>query len=297
MKRIFVMFFAVALIFSFSVSLSEETEIYSTKHFSYAAPSGWHKVESDESTSYYGRTVGSPVGGYIAVMEQEIDFVPSDGEEFDTFFNAVIQSACADPGNGLIIKKTMIDGHHAAVILGALNTGTTLYDAAYIIICSDKHMFCQAILDTEKSPDELFAIAKDLSESISYKGNETKSFENEERLPDPRDYSGKTLRKQYDPYDYTAAKYTPEAYKGTSVCASGRVFLKNIMDDGWGYALFFESKSEKAVYITLLPGSVPTEGIEIGDNIEIYGIAQTLTDTTPSYPIILTTMKIVNHGE
>lgn len=118
-----------------------------------------------------------------------------------------------------------------------------------------------------------------------------------ESLPNPRDYSGSVLQKLYSSYDYSAAKNTPEAYKGTSVYAAGKVFMKKILDDGWGYALFFESKSEKAVYITLPPGSVPTEGIDIGDNIEVYGVAQTLTNTTPSYPVILTTMKIVNHGE
>lgn len=116
-------------------------------------------------------------------------------------------------------------------------------------------------------------------------------------LPDPRDYSGSVLQKVYAAYDYSAAKNTPEAYKGTSVYAAGRVFMMKILDDGWGYALIFESKSGKSVYITLPPGSIPDEGIEISDNIEIYGVAQTLTETTPSYPVILTTMKIVNHGK
>ena len=119
-----------------------------------------------------------------------------------------------------------------------------------------------------------------------------------EEVPSPSDYSGATLRKIYEPYDYNKAKTSPTSYKNTSVYLSGTVLIYSIDDDGWGYALvLYNGEGDKTVYITLPPGSLGESGIDFGDDIEVYGVAYGVLENGMPYPVILTTMQLVNHGD
>ena len=120
----------------------------------------------------------------------------------------------------------------------------------------------------------------------------------EESLPHPSEYSGSTLRKVYEPYNYHLAKTSPTSYMNTSVYFPGTVLIYSIMDDGWGYALvLYEGEGDKPVYITLPPGCLGDSGIDFGDDIEVYGVSYGMTETGIAYPAILTTMQLVNHGD
>lgn len=119
-----------------------------------------------------------------------------------------------------------------------------------------------------------------------------------EDIPHPSDFSGSTLRKVYEPYNYHLAKTSPTSYKNTSVYFPGTVLIYSIMDDGWGYALvLYEGEGDKPVYITLPPGCLGDSGIDFGDDIEVYGVSYGMTETGIAYPAILTTMQLVNHGD
>lgn len=114
----------------------------------------------------------------------------------------------------------------------------------------------------------------------------------------PSDVYPSTLKKLYEPFDYHRAKTSPTSYKNTSVHLSGTVLLYSFGDDGWGYAyLLYDGDGSKTVYITLPPGSIPQDEMDFGIDVEVYGVAYGVTDFGVSYPVILTTMQLVNHGE
>ena len=115
-------------------------------------------------------------------------------------------------------------------------------------------------------------------------------------LKNPADISGEVLRKMYEEFDYDSAMNSPSLYKDTSVCVSGWVFMKNIFDDGWAYALIFD-KDSRVVYILLSPESYVESDLEIGNVIEVFGVTNGKTNTKPEYPIVVASLRIVNHGE
>lgn len=124
------------------------------------------------------------------------------------------------------------------------------------------------------------------------------AFSSDNSIPSPDDYRGSTLRKIYEPYDYNLAKNSPSLYKGTGVYISGTVLFYDLFDDGYGYAIVMcDSDASKMIYITLPDGCLGESGIDFGDDVEVYGAAYGIADFGLYYPLVLTTMQIVNHGE
>lgn len=125
-----------------------------------------------------------------------------------------------------------------------------------------------------------------------------KDKETESAIPSPDDYSGFVLRSIYEPYNYDMAKHSPTSYKGTGVYISGTVLYYDIFDSGYGYAIVMcDSDASKMIYITLPDGCLGESGIDFGDDVEVYGSAYGIADFGLYYPLVVTTMQIVNHGE
>lgn len=292
MKKLLQLFLVVVFTLVVSLAYAEEMEMHSTEHFVYAVPKGWHKEETDGSVLHFEDLSNLEQCSYIGVTEQ----IPGSGissgmDGADIFFDALISMACGDQGADSKIEKFQIDGYPAAIVQSNAGGET----AVYTFLFAEEYMYTQLLTDVGESSEGLFETAKSLAGSLHYIDGSANILENADAFPDPKDYSGSVLRKTYQPYDYDAAKNTPNAYSDTSVFASGMIFNYKIFDDGWGYALIFEGEGSNVVYITLPPGSI-ADGIEIGDNIEVYGVSQGLTETTPPYPIILTTMQLLNYG-
>lgn len=133
---------------------------------------------------------------------------------------------------------------------------------------------------------------------ITLSGLSEKDKETESTIPSPNDYSGFVLRSIYEPYNYDMAKHSPTSYKGTGVYISGTVLYYDIFDSGYGYAIVMcDSDASKMIYITLPEGCLGKSGIDFGDDVEVYGSAYGIADFGLYYPLVVTTMQIVNHGE
>ena len=124
----------------------------------------------------------------------------------------------------------------------------------------------------------------------------TPAPEDKELYRSPEEFSGAVLRKIYAEFDYERAMNSPSLYKDTSVCTSGWIFMKKIFEDGWAYAMIFDQDSH-AIYVLLPPEAFLESDLETGNVIEVFGVTDGKTETNPEYPIIMATLRIVNHGE